>query len=480
MIIDQWLNAVEAAKVTDMESAEQLALAAYNVGKWDYAQRWIERSKPTPVTEWLEAKLLLRDGKVDKAAALLEKVAHGFPLSPKGTNEPESSELKDNVSFPGFTYEVSGEVAASAQLRAEMGALHLSRREFTESLDALMRAGFWMDAAYVAERVLTIEELKVYVDRNWPSQPVVVTTNAIQAAEEVPRVFSIRSEIRYLLERRMARAGQRGEAMDYFPIEQRTNFDAFIQNEKTGNDTTIRTNERATALFTLAKLVRSQGMELFGTEVEPDWHIHEGEYEVGVTVADRATNSPASALAASEEELARAHESASIPDTRFHYRYRAAELAWKAALMMPNDTDETARVLCVGGTWLKYKDPQKADVFYKALVRRCRKTEIGDLADRRRWFPDLDENGKPLPWTPPPPREVVSPREVDANSDPTLSAGYWYIVQVGNTLQDIVNAVNADHQLNVTVEDILKLNPGIESTTLKVGQKILAALPAGN
>jgi hypothetical protein len=36
-------------------------------------------------------------------------------------------------------------------------------------------------------------------------------------------------------------------------------------------------------------------------------------------------------------------------------------------------------------------------VFYKALVRRCRQTELGDLADRMRWFPRVNEEGDLLP-----------------------------------------------------------------------------------
>ena len=74
-------------------------------------------------------------------------------------------------------------------------------------------------------------------------------------------------------------------------------------------------------------------------------------------------------------------------------RFPSAILAWEAAQLMPNNSDETARVLCLGGSWIKIHDPQAADVFYKALVRRCRKTAIGAEADRLRWFPILDESG---------------------------------------------------------------------------------------
>jgi hypothetical protein len=63
---------------------------------------------------------------------------------------------------------------------------------------------------------------------------------------------------------------------------------------------------------------------------------------------------------------------------------------------MPDNSDDTARVLCLAGTWLKLRDPQAADRFYKALVRRCRKTEMGALADKLRWFPKVDADGNLL------------------------------------------------------------------------------------
>jgi hypothetical protein len=102
-------------------------------------------------------------------------------------------------------------------------------------------------------------------------------------------------------------------------------------------------------------------------------------------------------LPASEDELRRASVPAADPDERFHYRFLAAAMAWQAALLMPDNSDATARVLCEAGNWIKYRDPQRADVFYKALVRRCRKTAIGDQADKMRWFPVLDASGNPIP-----------------------------------------------------------------------------------
>jgi len=96
---------------------------------------------------------------------------------------------------------------------------------------------------------------------------------------------------------------------------------------------------------------------------------------------------------AGKEELARLAQNENSPDKHFHYRYRAAELACEAAGLMPDNANATARVLCKVGTWLQNRDPKATDHFYKALVRRCGRTEFGREADRLRWFPKLEGKG---------------------------------------------------------------------------------------
>jgi hypothetical protein len=96
-----------------------------------------------------------------------------------------------------------------------------------------------------------------------------------------------------------------------------------------------------------------------------------------------------------------------------------------------------------------------------------------------RWFPELDESGKPVPWTPEPPREIES-ASADAFGNPGQhTAGYWYVLNRGNTLQDVVAAAYANHQLTLTVEEVQRDNPAANPNRLKGGQKIFvsASLP---
>ena len=46
---------------------------------------------------------------------------------------------------------------------AELGVLQLGRENYVDAMDLLLHSGYWTDAAYVAERVLSIAELTDYL-----------------------------------------------------------------------------------------------------------------------------------------------------------------------------------------------------------------------------------------------------------------------------------------------------------------------------
>lgn len=500
--IRNWLAAVEAAEVRDVESAEELALAAYRANEMDLATRWLKRAPQSPVAQWLQAKLLLRAGKLNEAAAILAKVAQTFPVAPLQTNDVPPLALKDTLYIVNWGAWLN-RMPIERQVLGELGVLRLTRREYVQALDALLNAGFWMDAAYVAERVLNLDELKDYVDAHWP------TVSAAQAAEEEQKYpldelcpAKLRSQIRYLLARRLTRAFRSGEARAYYPSQCLEQFDELVRALNVGWDETQPRDSRASAFFEAAVLTRTNGMELIGTEVAPDWHIHDGTFDDGVTAEDRATNENAAVVVASADELQRNEAHHADPELRFHYRYQAAALAWEAAKLMPNNSDDTARVLYTAGSWLKYRDPHTADLFYKALVRRNRKTALGAEADRERWFPQLDSNGNVVIRTPAKIQtELVTPdepasspddankgaetaealmtdgadsQEHDAASDES-GKHYVYTVQKGDSLAAIVQALAALGS-DASIADILHANPRLDPAKLLVGQKLLIPL----
>ena len=148
---------------------------------------------------------------------------------------------------------------------------------------------------------------------------------------------------------------------------------------------------------------------------------------------------------------------------------------------MPDNTDETARILCTAGSWLKVSDPNTADLFYKALVRRCRKTAIGAQADAMRWFPVLDENGNPKPHKPRSPSEISEdaarlteemaaqlPLDQPGSENVTTTR---YILKWGESLADVA-AIFSAAGYPVSVREILAANPDVLVSQLKVGQRL--------
>jgi LysM repeat protein len=63
-----------------------------------------------------------------------------------------------------------------------------------------------------------------------------------------------------------------------------------------------------------------------------------------------------------------------------------------------------------------------------------------------------------------------------ASADAVSGTGYDYVVQSGDTLTLIV-AAYAEKNIKVTVDQILKANPGLKPERLRIGQKIFIPAP---
>lgn len=374
-----WLAAVEAAGTADVVGADRLAWSAYQAGRIEAAERWLAKAPAdAPIGHWLRSKLLLRQGNIDAATAELAKAVKAFPVDEHWEEVPGtySSLIYGEALFP------------ARRAAAELGVLHLSRGRYVESLDRLLKSGWWLDAAYVAERVLTADELKQYVDRNWPASKVPPPQAAgARTSNDEP---NLSGDLRHLLARRLHRLGRRQEARDYFPPPLRPRLDAYLGAVRAGHDGNRAREDRAASLWEAATIARHEGMELLGTELGPDGFADGGNFDrrdVADYRRERAAEEQENLLAPRPDELRRAASHAPTPDRRFHYRFAAADHAWAAAELMPDEDRDTAVVLHAAGSWLAGRDPAAAERFYHALVNRCSTTRLGHAALRKRWFP---------------------------------------------------------------------------------------------
>lgn len=382
--LEAWAKALREADVRDVTDAERMAWLAYDAGLFPLAWEWVALAKDSVAeAQWLRAKLALRGG----------DLATGERL------------LKAALGNDGLSASHRGRVAA------ELARVCLARDDFPGALRAAMAGGHWEDAAYVAERVMTVTELKQYVDA-LPAVESRVEGSQLTGAqaetddERWPRYQS--TSVRHLLARRLARLGKT-DAAAYFPEPLRRPYLDYVAGIKRGYDRTATAAERAAGFWAAAQIARAKGMEILGTELDPDWAIWEGYHDMGSSrerrpprekqeslwryVPEGTQKQEPSIWLPTELESQRIRDQPA-PEKRFHYRYRAAELAWWAASLLPNESDETAKILATAGGWLKARDPQAAKPFYQALVIRCGSTELGRRAEERRWFPKDETPGE--------------------------------------------------------------------------------------
>lgn len=395
-----WLRLLEENDAVEVELAEQLALAAYQSGKFELAERWLKRApKESATARWIQAKLLMRAGKLDEAAQVLARLSRQFPVAikdPKAADE--SPELMERLrvyesidDYPGPTY-------SAQEITGELGVLQLSRRDFISSLDCFVRSDFWSEATHVAERVLTLAELQTYVDRNCP-----------EGKRGEGGVNNVSMGMREVLATRLARANRWQEARSYFPKETRPLVDKRMELVARGHDAKLSKRQRADALWEAAQITYESGSELLRMSTEGSW-IFRNDPDRESDIEWRWRQQTNRIAKTSREELLRIAQNENPPNERRNYRYLAADLAWEAMNLMPDQSEETAKRLYEAGSWLKHQDPKSANRFYKALVLRCNKTEIGALAEKMHWFPRMDANGKPfIPKRVPKEKAVVWP-----------------------------------------------------------------------
>ena len=391
----RWLEMIKQANIGQMQDAEYLGWVAYNDGDYKGAAHWLELSKSeSGAALWLKTKLLRRAGKLDEAANTMAKALQTLLSSP-GYNEPAGmhEEMGRYEWFPEGGHWGWGQSASG-----DLGGLRLARGEFVQSLDTFMKGHLWDDAAFVAERVLTTNELKQYVDSLPPSQPP-------KEGDE-----NYNGKLRYLLGRRLVREDRYAEATPYLDPPYDKVLEKYVKALKDGANEKLSKTDRAHAWFTAAWIARFDGMELMGTEVAPDGFVESGSLEIPDIAKQRRTGvyqtvsyqpngeekkkTNPIVLKASAKELQRLSASKIEPDVRFHYRLIAGALAMKAAALLPDNSEELADVVNQAGLWVKDRDEKTGDRYYQVIDHRCSRTEIGRTDIAKHWF--VEQEG---PWS---------------------------------------------------------------------------------
>ena len=417
--LPRWLESFENAGIKDQQEAVLLAWISYNGARFDDARRWLALAPADDVNALaLRGKLAAMRGDRRGAQVHLTRMAARLP-TPELSARSAWERARDFEWFPLTTANYAA--VRTHKLLGDCAVAQVARNDFAGALQTFLRTDYWHDTAYVAERLLSVEELlslsragrlprleKISVpDASPPPSPLRIGfLEEKYGGWDQPEGME---RFTYLVARRLAREGFIKDARKLLPADLERALLRFDAEMRRSKNTRLSSEDRAQALWTAAQIERRLGMELFGFEAAPDFTLVGGSFELTSFHEWRQaalwrhswTSEPQTpqqalifrpVLPATADELWRARHYGPRHEQRFHYRYTAADLAWRAAGFMPHDTEENARVLAIAGGWLKNRDPKSADRFYKALVSRNPSIPLAQAADQKRWFPAIDWN----------------------------------------------------------------------------------------
>lgn len=298
------MSAIVEREDKNIKGIDRLSVLAYQSGKYDLAKQLADRSN-SALASWVRAKLASREGDWALAAQLYAEASRAFPT------------LDDSVSGSNV-----------ALMKGEEGVLTLARGQFVEALDKLYAAaildttnqsdsynyiptgyvGYYHDMSYIAERVLTLDELKNYVDMYVPASPL--PTNQPNTASISQNDFyqwqsqngeTVSDGLRSLLARRLVRMGRMQEAINYFPNDDDLRyargtysepFEVIPQTRRAWTKEYLDGLNMAKSAWTdigkaegwykAARIARIHGMEIMGYEQAPDFTVLDGDYDYGV------------------------------------------------------------------------------------------------------------------------------------------------------------------------------------------------------
>lgn len=352
-----------------LDNADRLAAVNYQQGDYASAKAFLEHAGDGGLAWWLRAKLAVREGDKNAAAAAYAKAAQAFP----------QNESWGERRTPDWDFET---LQPKCRVEGESAILALQRGDYLQAFDQLYRSNdiYWSDAATVAERVLTVDELKQYVDTQVPAPPPLTQEDRDNYVQ-----LPVAAKLRNVLGRRLLREERYDEAPAYFDnadLQAKAKWYGQLRNDA---ESKWWPTKRAFAYYHAATLARFDGMELLGYEMSPDYATFGGNYSL------EAPELKVGPLVA-EDEIKRQQASAAQPDQRYHYRYVANALASRAADNLPHTSQAFAAVLCGAAGW--NTGQEEKSVFYQRYVKEGPYVDWALFFGERCPYPDFPNANK--------------------------------------------------------------------------------------
>ncbi|TLJ02995.1 hypothetical protein [Escherichia sp. E4385] len=371
---EKLINLLVSHRIKGFSYSDRLAALAYRNGDYSLTKVLLEDAPESGLREWLNAKMALREGNIPLATRYYASAAKFFP-----ENETWGNPMTESDYYHGNEI-----IMPSCRIAGEQAILALKRDDYLQAMTLFYKGKdtYWADLADVGESVLTLQELKTFVDKNVPPPSQQLKPFNLQSSENdydreysgyfvPPTLIPTDVKLRALLARRFIRNGQYQQAVSYFDIP---NYRKMAQQladlmEKSQNNN-INNQERAQAQYEAARLLRYNGIELVAYEMYPDYAITSGAYSTPYSY----TNDSGWISEKENRRFANA-----VPDKNnhfLHYRWQAAEWAGQSADLLHPKTQTWAAVLCHAASWVRYLDPETGALIYQRYVK----------------------NGKPFDW----------------------------------------------------------------------------------
>lgn len=418
--ITAWLNALRAAKVDFSEDAVRLAALQYRLGQWEACAVTLKSAPAADATaQLLAARLRVRTGDLLGANRELRPLAaKRLPAPALGTRPEDEFRGPPYFSFYGidsyesvdlgvpdyiskafiyseydtYTFDFGQPAGAVSRARVELAILELHFGHYVPAMNLFYNEGMMEDGDYVAECVLTTDELKVAVDRSWKVKPGEAKLGTVHDYGLTTPVH-----IRALLGRRLFRDGRWEEALPYLPPQFRLPLRQFIVQMKVAQDPKQSPRARADAYWRAALNIHANGEDYLFCELGLEWTTSRDApwYDPRGLPVQRIrpiVDEPENLLAPpTADEVKRVEAWAAqhlIPAGRAYRdaKYEAHRLCLEAVKQLPDDDLAGAQILHFAGMLLKYRDPSAAQPAYRQLATRFQGTPLGAEARRKHWF----------------------------------------------------------------------------------------------
>ena len=381
----QWLEALDAAKVPPTFAPAHVAILQLAVGRWQAcAETCAMMPAADPTRRLLLSRCNLRlSGDRDVSRAFLDGGSPRLDLTTpaKGfTTLTTDQTIIDPLDPKTVLRRVHG----------ESGMLALSAGDIPTALGHFDEGDFLMESFYLGECLLTVDELKDYVDRRQ------IPPNKGHVEDDYTYYPLV--NLRELLSSRLMRAGRLEEALEYVAPKLRTQATNYVLLRRAAERSDVGARERADSHWRSALAIRQLGEIIqhspFGLSWSGgSWYVGYGYWprvRLGQSMDDRQPL-PMEIAPAGKDETRRLlswqtqHIDRADLSER-DARYASFRHALEAVRLLPDNDPAGAEILQYAGNLLKYREPKAAVPAYRLLVTRFPQTPYGQHAVAKKWF----------------------------------------------------------------------------------------------